>query len=374
MCAMNNPFYFREIPPDAPFCDRDKELTELASYAKGKANVVLYSPRRYGKTSLVKRVQKRLSAKGCVTIFADFFGVTSIDDVAGRLAKAVFDETHHHESLFKAAIKAIKTFRPVLKPDETSGVALSVEQSTIKKSGAEILDDTLLSLGKFVEDTKNLVHIALDEFQEIIELKESRQIEALMRTRMQNYQSSCFFIGSRRRVLLAMFNERHRPFFQSAINYELGALPQKELIQFIVDMFHSAEKKCNSEKAEMISARVSEHPYYSQKLAFFVYEMAGHIVEKDDIHNAFETLIASERPLYEAILQGLATKQTVLLKAIAREPSNSILSLDYMRRHDLGSTGGAQGALKRLSSLDLIEQDKDKCWRVVDPVFCAWLR
>lgn len=373
MVASNNPFCFKEISPTAPFYDRGKEIKNLASYATGRANVLLYSPRRYGKTSLVRRVQRQLSEKGAVTIFADFFGVTSIDDMAARLARAVFEVTRAKEPLFKAAIRAIKSFRPLLRPDEAGGVSLSVERSAERTRGIDLLEDTMSSLGEFIGASKKQVHMALDEFQEIVEIEDGHQIEGVMMSHIQRYDASCFFVGSRRRILLAMFSDRRRPFFQSAINYELGVLPREDLVRFISERFRSAEKPCDSACAGAISDIVCRHPYYSQKLAFFVYEMSEKAVREDAVKEAFASLLESERPVFEAILQGLAPQQIALLRAIAREPAQSIFSVEYMRRHDLGSTGGAQGAIKKLSALDLIDQDEDKRWRMVDPVFAAWL-
>jgi len=88
-----------------PFCNRKRELKELQSYAEGKANVVLFSPRRYGKTSLVKRIQTTLSNKGTVTVFADFFGVASVDDVASDWPKRSFVITHKKDPLWKSALR-----------------------------------------------------------------------------------------------------------------------------------------------------------------------------------------------------------------------------------------------------------------------------
>jgi hypothetical protein len=374
MRAFTNPFYFRELAIKAPFCDREEELSKLISYAKGKANVVLYSPRRYGKTSLVRRVQNRLAEEGALVIFADFFGITSIDDMAARLAKAVFEVAKPEKSLFEKTIGVIKTFRPVLKPDETGGIALSVEPASSGKAGAEVLEDTVSSLREFIESSERLVHIALDEFQEITQLKDAPKIEGIMRSHIQRFDAACFFIGSRRRLLLSMFNDRRRPFFQSAINYELKILPHDDLVKFITDLFSSAGKFCDISKSEIISKKVSQHPYYSQKFAFFVYETSDESVQDEDIAEAFEMLLESERPFYEAIIQGLTPQQIALLRAIARESSPSIFSIDYMKRHGLGSTGGMQGALKKLTLLDLIEQDSNKSWKVVDPVFNIWLK
>jgi hypothetical protein len=216
---MKNPFYLHEVPPDAPFCDREQELKDLSAYARAKANVVLFSPRRYGKTSLVRRVQHRLSAGGAVAIHADFFGLASVEDAAGRLAKAAYRFTHGRRNLWSAALKALASFRPVLKPDAEGGMSITVEPSR-GLDGLSLFEETLSSLGRLAGEVGKLIHVTFDEFQEIVVLREAPQIEAIARSLLQRGELGCFFVGSRRRLLLGMFNDRQRPFFQSAINYE----------------------------------------------------------------------------------------------------------------------------------------------------------
>ena len=371
---MSNPFYLQEVPVDAPFCNREKELKELQSYAEGGANVVLFSPRRYGKTSLVKRIQKKLADKRAVTIFADFFGVASVDDVAMRLAKGVFAVTHSKDPLWKKALKTIRSFRPVLKPDLGGGISLSVEPSSAGRSGLILLEETMDSVADFINTIHCSVHIALDEFQEIVILKESLQVEAAMRTRVQQKQASYFFIGSRRRILLGIFNERQRPFFQSAINYPLKTLPVDELVEFIAEQFTKNKRKCNQDIARQLVSLVGCHPYYSQKVAFFVYELSGKVTV-EAIRQGIEKLILSEKPVFEATLQPLSPHQRLLLQALAKEPTQKLLASDYIRNHRLGSVGGVQHSARLVADLDLIEKDEETgSWRVVDPVFAMWLR
>lgn len=371
--ALINPFIFRELPTDAPFCDRQKELADLEGYAEGRANVVIFSPRRFGKTSLVRRVQQKLSEKGYVTLFADFFGVTSLEDVCARLARSVFEVTRREDSLFKKTIRLIQSFRPVLKPDIDGSISLTVEPTSQNKSGLDALEDILSSLKKFEEQVTQKIHFVLDEFQEIVTLKQSKQAEGILRSHIQRHSFSYFFVGSRRRVLLGIFNEEKRPFFQSAINYEIKSLPSDDLVSFLVKMFESGQKKCSEDCSKKIASLVSCHPYYTQKLSFLIYESAGEAIEEPDIQKGYHQLLQSEKPVFEAILQGLAPKQIALLQAISEEPSNSLFSIDYMKRHRLGSSGGIQGALKRLSLLDLIERKESKIWTVVDPIFGRWL-
>jgi hypothetical protein len=198
-----------------------------------------------------------------------------------------------------------------------------------------------------------------------------------MRSHIQNHKASYFFIGSRRRVLVAIFNDRQRPFFQSAINYEIGLLPEDELASFVSGRFAAAGITCPAETAAQIIGTVRGHPYYAQKLSFFVYEAcAGTKVDSGAIKEGFEAMLSAEKVVFEAVIQGLSLQQVTLLKALAREETKSLLSLEWMRRHRLASIGGTKGAKERLFSLDLIEQSRDDggIWRVVDPVFAEWLR
>jgi hypothetical protein len=116
------------------------------------------------------------------------------------------------------------------------------------------------------------------------------------------------------------------------------------------------------------------HPYYSQKLAFFVYELSGTVTE-EAIHQGMEKLILSEKPVFEAIIQPLSPHQRLLLQALAKEPTQKLLASDYIRNHRLGSVGGVQHSTRVVEDLDLIEKDEETgSWRVVDPVFAMWLR
>lgn len=370
---MSNPFTLRVIPRDSPFCDRTAELTELYAHANNKANVVLFSPRRYGKTSLVKRLQADLSQEGFFAIYTDFFMATSENDIARRIAKSVYTVLHQRESLLKKGIrylKTFKTFRPIFKPSPEGGFTFTVEPAPPAMSGIDLLDQVLEEVGLFVGKEHVKAHIVFDEFQEITELKNS-SIEGVLRKHIQEQQASYFFVGSRRRLLVDMFNNKGRPFYQSAIMYPLRPLPHDELVTFLIDRFKKGGKRCPRAIAEAISGKVAQYPYYAQLLAYNIYEVSGKVIKESDIETGFEKLLASERYGYEAVVQGLTGPQIALLRALAVDPVSKILSAEYMERHKL-SVGGIQYARNKLEKLDLIEQ-RDTVWRIVDPVFGLWL-
>jgi hypothetical protein len=370
----HNPFYLRELPLAGPFCNRTREIDDLQGYARAKASVVLYSPRRFGKTSLVRRLQQQLAGDGTLTVFADFFGVTSVDDVARRLAWSVFAVTRPRERLFAKAVRFLRSFRPVLKPDETGGVTLSVEPAGTRHQGLALLEETLRSFEALVGELATPFHVALDEFQELTELPEPLAVEGVLRQHVQRLAGSFCFIGSRRRLLLDMFNQRRRPFYQSAINYQLGPIAAGEFAPFLQAQFAAQGRTCEPAAVAAVLAITGGHPYYTQKLCFFLFEQEPTRLTAALVPGALADLLTNEQPVFESTLQGLAPRQINLLRALASEPTSSVFAAPYMARHGLGSTGGIQGAVRRLTLLDLIERDPaTKRWQVVDPLFRRWL-
>lgn len=368
-----NPFTLKEIPPGTAFCDRQKELSDLIALGKAAQNVLLFSPRRYGKTSLVRRAQDALASEGILTVYCDLFGVSSTDEIAGRIARSIYAITRRNESLFQKAIRFLTSFRPVLSPSPDGGISVTV-QPAYRSEAMELLDTTMGALGGFIGDVPDLVHIVLDEFQEISEVDNSLAVEGRLRHHIQRMKCGFVFVGSRRRILLEMFNSRKRPFFQSALSYELKMLPREDLIDFIVSRFENAGKSIHPDFAAGIYDLFGGHPYYVQKLCFLLFNATKGEVTQKEITETHRLVLESERALFEAILRKLTAKQIAVITAIAKEPAKKLFAAEYMSRHNLASTGGIQRSLSVLTGEDLVARDPaEGTWTVIDPVFRQWL-
>ncbi|MFO7749334.1 MAG: hypothetical protein R6V54_04505 [Desulfobacteraceae bacterium] len=307
--------------------------------------------------------------------YTDFFAVTSVEDVAQRIAKSIYKMLKPHDGLFKKALKVLKTFRPSFQPTmDGTGFNLTIQQANPGLSGIDLLERTMEDLGEFLRSTEELVQITFDEFQEITELNDG-QIEGVLRKHIQEHRASYFFVGSRKRVLLDMFAQQKRPFYQSALLYKLEVLPREELKVFLKEKFLQTGKDCPETIIDDLLDRSCCHPYYSQNLAFFVFQhlLAENQITDNDFQAVFSDFLESEAMVFESVLQGLRPQQIALLKALAREPSGSILSAKYMQGHQLKSIGGIQAAVKKLVTLDLIEKDDDQAWCLVDPILRFWL-
>jgi hypothetical protein len=110
-------------------------------------------------------------------------------------------------------------------------------------------------------------------------------------------------------------------------------------VEFITKQFTKNKRKCTQDMARELVSWVGCHPYYVQKVAFFVYELCGKVIT-EAIHQGIEKLMLSERPVFEATLQPLSPHQRLLLQALAKESTQKLLASDYIQNHRLGSVGG----------------------------------
>jgi hypothetical protein len=370
---VSNPFYLKALDTEAPFCNRVEEIDKLVRMAQSKNDVVIFAPRRFGKTSLVRRVQKKLEAMGAITIFVDFSMVASVNDVAMHLAAAVYRVTHSRETLWKKAVRTLTSFRPVMRPAvDGQGVEFTAEVAS-GRTGMELLEAIMKELHQFVSETEHLVNIGLDEFQEIVVLPDAAKIEAVMRTWIQQYQASHFFIGSRRRILQEMFTDEQRPFFRSALNFNLKPLPHDEVVSFVVDLFAKSGKSCSEDCANLLVKFAEGHPHYTMKLGFHVFEFSCGEVTQDDVYAGLNAMLEDERVFFESLVRAIPLQQRLLLRALAKEPTDKVMGKTYIQKHVIGSTSAIKHSLKQMGVLDYIEQGEDGIWRVVDPVFSYWL-
>jgi len=372
-----NPFDRTVIADGAAFCDRQEQLDTLFKHAQSGANVVVFGPRRYGKTSLVRRAQQRFrDESGGITMYADFYRVTSVESIVDRIARGLYQDIAKHKSLIERSkdwLYSLRDYRPVMRPDPSAsgGIAYSVEKIA-SRPPLELLRNVLEDVGRFAERHDKMIFVALDEFQDVTDLGDP-EVEAVMREIIQFQKRVAYvFAGSRRRVLVQMFADRGRPFFHSAHMMEITTLPPEDLKFFIVERFRSQGRICEEDAAQAIIELSQCAPYYAQALGFEAYALEDGDCTPDIVRRAFERVLESEKNGYEAILRGLSNSQVDVLEALAKKPTESPSGKDFLTRTGL-SANGALSALAKLQNLDLVEQGRKKRWRLVDPVLAAWL-
>lgn len=367
-----NPFSISSRSSDN-FCNRVGEIARLQEYMRSGIHAVVYAPRRFGKSSLAGMVQSGLSDMD--NIYIELFSVTSLDEVAKLLYYEIANALGKDAVRTPALLKRLSTFfsrvRLSLSFDAIDGSG-KIDVSLGDTSPDICLKEVIASLDAYCKKSGRRVCLVMDEFQEICGLKESKQIEAFLREGMQRTEMVSFiFMGSRRTILQDMFENRKRPFYKSAIKFELGRMPHDEFTGFICARFLAAGRPIDPTIASEIVTYTEGYPYYTQKLAMLFFEFMENGSADLDISKA--ALIKSEAFDYENIFVNLAANQKKVLKAVARRPTAAIYANEYLRENHLGAASSAKTAVEKLRALDLIE-NRDGVWRTVDPILEKWVR
>jgi hypothetical protein len=316
-----------------------------------------------------------LGKEGFTTVYVDLFPITSEQDFISRFSIALIKGIGKGADPRSVGEKVVNLFKRMipsidLTPD---GYSFSVKFDRTLEPGL-LLEDLLEGLYTY-STKKNLnLCIALDEFQEITELPESKKIEGILRSHIQTHRNiAYFFIGSRRRILTDMFSNKSRPFYKSAFTYVLKEISKKDFSLYVIKKFKDTGKTCDQGTAWDLYNAVRGYPYYVQKLASIIWDLTAKQCATGVVKTASRVLLQMEAPDFEGIWSGLTLIQRSLLKAIAQEPTVSPYAREFLERYRL-SVGGTQGAMNILLSRDLIEKDDEGRYRLTDPVMGMWLR
>ena len=229
------------------------------------------------------------------------------------------------------------------------------------------------------KEKKRRFFVAFDEFQNIARL-DSYEVESAMRSIFQHHgQVSYAFLGSRRRLLQKIFDDRGRPFYKSCKSIPLEEIPEKEFADFLAKRFKEGDLAVPSDVISRILKTTKCHPYYTQQLCHEVWNLA--YPEKTHmpvdewnalLDRAVEDVIVANAYAYEEIYSGLTGSQRKLAHALSTEPTQNIYATEYIRRFGLKSAPNVAKALHALEDKELVERTKQG-YRLSDVFFAQWL-
>ena len=373
---MENPFNYLQFATGDQFYDRREIRKDLLSrFLSGQSNVVLYGPRRYGKSSLVGELVGDLEKAGVPCVTLDVVKVPSIDMFVSIYATKVYRRLAPVKFEFKKLGTFLKSLRPKMTLDQTGAAGLSFDLSDAPV-GPEALTE-VLDLPQKLLAGKDRAVVVFDEFQEVKDLLPNDGFERVMRSAIQSHRNvSYIFLGSRYHILRRMFTDHNRPFYKSAVTILLDKPPVEESIRFVVDRFASAGKSIAREAAEHLVAKIENIPYYIQQLGFETFRLVDDAHRKSvssaDVDAAHANLSGFNRDQYEQLMLTLSASQKKLLIALARERTNEFGDA-YRRRYALGVSSTVNSAKSKLMEDGHIEISDDQ-YVVADPFFAQFLR
>ncbi len=373
---MANPFNYLQFATGDQFYDRREVRKDLFSrFLSGQSNVVLYGPRRYGKSSLVAELVGDLEKAGIPCVTLDVVKVPSIDMFVSAYATKVYRRLAPVKFEFRKLGMFLKSLRPKMSLGPTGETGLSFEPSGATV-GPEALTE-VLDLPQKLLSGKGRAVVVFDEFQEVKDLLPNDGFERVMRSAIQSHRNvSYIFLGSRYHMLRRMFTDHNRPFYKSAVTILLGKPPVEESVRFVIDRFASAGKSIARDAAERLVGKIENIPYFIQQLGFETFRLVDDARRKSvssaDVDSAFANLSCFNRDQYEQLMLTLSVSQKKLLIALAHEQTDEFGDV-YRRRYALGVSSTVNSAKSKLMEDGHIELSDGK-YVVADPFFAQFLR
>lgn len=370
-----NPFITKGYAGAEYFCDRVQETQDLVKYLTNGNNMALISPRRIGKTELLHHVFAQPEIKErYYTFIIDIYATSSLRDLVNILGKDILNSLKPKgRGAWEVFISSIHSLRQEITFDINGSPTWSLGLGAINNP-----EVTLDEIFRYLNSADRPCLVAIDEFQQIERYgNDSWQVEATLRTYIQNCQNATFiFSGSHRHMMTGIFLSPNRPFYQSVIMMTLPTISVGRYADFAVEKFEKAGKSLDRNVVDCLFEKFENVTAYIHRTMNLLYSNTG-VGESctiDMIQPAIDEMIALSADSYESLFYQMPEKQRQLLLAIAAEGrASSISGGAFIRKYRLPSASSVLSAVKGLLEKDFVTQDKGTYW-VYDQIFVLWMK
>ena len=374
---MENPFYITGIIPEPYFCDREKETAWMVQTLKNKAHILLTSPRRMGKTQLIRHVFEQPAIKdNCYTFYTDIYPTTSLHEFVLFLSKEIYSVLVPKG---KAALNKFLTALRSLAGSFGYDPIASTPIFDVKLGDIRTPELTLEEIFNYLEHADKPCVFAIDEFQQIAYYPE-KNVEATLRTHIQK-MSNCMFIyaGSNRHILENMFNSSAQPFYNSAEQLYLDCISKDVYTGFAEEQFTQAGRRIAPEAASHTYDLFEGHTYYVHNVLHnvFAYIDSDKVIDIEDVDKTLSDILEEKGRTFASVMNPLNYQQKETLVAIAKEgKATGVTSVAFVKKHTLKSPSSVQYAINTLLEKQLLtyhNEGRTKVYRVSDRFMEMWI-
>jgi len=367
---MESPFSFGKTVKGENFINRKEERKRLVNNFNSGISTILLSPRRYGKSSLVRQVALEMQDQPVKFVFIDLFNIRNEEDFYKQLLQQTLKATLTKQSeLLKTGKDFFKKLIPVISfsVDPQNDLSVSFRWEDVKKSKEEILN-----LPEKIAIKKGFkVVVCIDEFQNISNMSDSLQIEKELRSSWQHHQNVAYCLyGSKRHLMKDIFNKEERPFYRFGDMLSLGRIDEQYWVEYIEKSFANTMKNITPEYSTEIARRAENHPYYVQQLAYMVWIQTEDNVDREIFNRALNQIIETNTIFYQEVVEQLSNTQIEMIRATI-EGVLQFSSAEVMRKYKLGTLNNVTKNKLILENKDIIEFGHEKPL-FVDPFFKLW--
>lgn len=366
----SNPFYYGGAVGSEHFCNRVSEIKELRGDVLSGLNILIYAPRRFGKTSFVLKTLEELKGERVKYVFLDLMYLSTVDEFINKyfnvLAKSLEEPTDKVVNFFKSILK----LRPNINVNFDSAGNPSFSLALSGEDKTKALEDVLNIPLQFAKDGQKTV-VVFDEFQEIVGL----QLESKLRSIIQHHgdKVAYIFMGSKKSLLHQMFLDKSRPFYKSVKHFKIQEIAKDSWREFVASKFTATGKHIDDEYIDAIFELTKGFPYYTQQFAYELWNMTDERVDNEIFAKTQNTIMEREEDLFAVEWDNLTPNQKKAIKIILDKGGKSLYDEQYLAKYQIKSSS-FQTALGGLVKKDIIDKTANDGYYFQDPLFEYWIR
>ena len=355
------------------FCDRVRETHDIISLLINENNLALISPRRLGKTDLIRHcfAQPELR-EHYYTFLIDIYATNSLRDFVNVFGKAIMDELKPRgRKVWERFVSALKSLQAEMSFDINGNPVWGIGMGQVENPAV-----TLDEIFQYLESAEKPCIIAIDEFQQVTQYTDGQNIEAALRTHVQRCRQTTFlFAGSKRHLMSEIFTSPSRPFYQSVITMGLAPISLEKYAEFAIQKFHEYGKDIEPEVVTSVYTRFHGVTSCLQRVmnVLFMRTVAHECCTIYMVDEAINYLLDLYSENYETQLSQMSERQRTLFRAITAEgQARNITGGVFIKKYRLWSASSVMSAAKALLDKDFITQEQG-AYMVYDQFFALWL-
>ncbi len=371
--APKNPFHYGTPVGGEQFVGREDEVGAVVGRIRDHVNVVLLSPRRYGKTSILLRAERELAPLKPAIVHVNLFRSRDATGFAGALAAGAFripgGRWHRARQAVPEFLRRLR-LRPGVDFDDEGRPRFSFGPGLAGREVDSVVADVFDLLAE--QSSRGPAALVLDEFQAVVDFDEG--LPAVFKAMVDENPGVSFVVaGSKQHLMERLFLERNAPLFNTAERIALGPIPDEEMVGFLCRRAASAGTAMSEATARLVVETAGPVPDDIQHLAYESFEAAqGAEIGRDEVGAGLATAVGRLENLYGDVYGLLAAGQRRVLSQLAEEPTSSPSSGDFVRRTGLANASSVKKALDALVDAELVAV-RGGLRQVADPFLAAWL-
>ncbi len=375
--AAENPFVYGEVVPKAAFVGRKAELERLIADLADGQKIFLISPRRYGKSSLIRQAFAGLARQRVATLditVSSFSSYVAFLEGYVRALASLDARAGQGRSWLRSLFT---TFTPELRAEPGGGTfAVSFPSVRTARDASRLAAEVFALPARIAARLGRRLVIAMDEFQAVTGYDAGNVEQTLRAAVQQQRQVGYVFAGSEPSLMEQMIGAR-RPFYKAGPVLRLGKIPAETFGDFVDDRFRKSGLSPETGLGAAIVDVAGNLPYDVQRLAHEAWDdvtaARRRSVSLEDVHATLHRLLVEQEVFFEAVWQRLTLAQRAVLRAVVLEQGAAILGNDVRVRYRLGGPSSVQTGLVALQRLDLIARDDDGHYVAVDSLMREWV-